>query len=118
MAISLVLEIANITNIMLPGFPFLGPRLLGNGFSNFKMFQGFLGLKYFKYWALGHRLLGFKFPSLRFIFASLVYWSGILMSKVKGSKILCTLIFGCQISRHRFSRYKCVVLTRAQVGGS
>ena len=40
------------------------------------------------------------------------------MSKVKGSKILCTLIFGCQISRHRFSRYKGVVLTRAQVGGS
>ena len=39
LAISLVLEIANITNIMLPGFPFLGPRLLGNGFSNFKMFQ-------------------------------------------------------------------------------
>lgn len=116
MAISLVLDIANITNIMLPGFPFLGPRLLGNGFSNFKMFQVSsldprLGL-------LGHRLLGFKFPSLRFIFASLVYWSGILMSKVKGSKILCTLIFGCQISRHRFSRYKCVLLTRAQVGGS
>lgn len=39
MAISLVLDIANITNIMLPGFPFLGPRLLGNGFSKFKMFQ-------------------------------------------------------------------------------
>ena len=39
LAISLVLEIANINNIMLPGFPFLGPRLLGYGFSNFKMFQ-------------------------------------------------------------------------------
>ena len=105
---------------MLPGFPFLGPRLLGNGFSNFKMFQVSRVSGAEVFYILGFWVIDFlvKFPSLRFIFASLVYWSGILMSKVKGSKILCTLIFDCQISRHRFSRYKCVLLTRAQVGGS